>query len=156
MKEFTSEELESFNGKGGAPGYTSYQGKVFDVSESSLWAGGEHMDSHLAGKDLTQDMSAAPHGEEVFNRFPQIGTLKGFAPVEAVGKEPPQAPPISRISPQAAKKLLDQGRRVYFLDVRGIPDEYSIKGSLCYEPAAILNAEHIELGIPKDSLIIPY
>jgi|GEM_PF-1230473 hypothetical protein len=45
---------------------------------------------------------------------------------------------------------------VHFLDVHGIPDEYQIKGSICYEPAAILNAERVELGIPKDSLIIPY
>ncbi len=151
-KEFISKELESFNGKKGAPVYTSYQGKVFDVSESSLWVNGEHMDSHLAGKDLTQEISSAPHGAEVFERFPQIGTLKGFTPVEKALPEPE----ISRISPQAAKKLLDQGRKVYFLDVRGIPDEYQIKGSTCYEPVAILNAEHVELGIPKDSLIIPY
>jgi len=152
MKEFTSKELETFNGKKGAPAYISYQGKVFDVSEGSLWVDGEHMDSHLAGKDLTQEISSAPHGAEVFERFPQIGTLKGFTQVEKVLPEPE----ISRISPQAAKKLLDQGRKVYFLDVRGIPDEYSIKGSVCYEPAAILNAERVELGIPKDSLIIPY
>ncbi len=152
MKEFTSKELESFNGKKGAPVYTSYQGKVFDVSESPLWVDGEHMDSHLAGRDLTQEISSAPHGAEVFERFLQIGTLKGFTPVEKVLPKPE----ISRISPQAAKKLLDQGRKVSFLDVRGIPDEYSIKGSVCYEPAAILNAERVELGIPKDSLIVPY
>ncbi len=156
MKEFNSKELEAFNGKKGAPVYTSYQGKVFDVSESSLWVDGEHMDSHLAGKDLTQEISAAPHGTEVFERFTQVGTLKGFTPVEEVEKVSPEALEISRISPRAVKKLLDQGRKVYFLDVRGIPDEYSIKGSVCYEPATILNAERVELGIPKDSLIIPY
>ena len=156
MKEFTSKELETFNGKKGPPAYISYQGKVFDVSESSLWVDGEHMDRHLSGKDLTQEMSAAPHGIEVFERFTQVGTLKGFTPVEGVEKVSPETPEISRISPQAVKKLLDQGRKVYFLDVRGIPDEYQIKGSICYEPAAILNAERVELGIPKDSLIIPY
>jgi len=156
MKEFTSKELESFNGKKGMPGYTSYQGKVYDISQSSLWVDGEHMDNHLAGKDLTQEISAAPHGAEVFDRFTQVGTLKGFIPVEEVIKGSPETPGISRISPQAVKKLLDQGRKVYFLDVRGIPDQYQIKGSVCYEPAAILSAERVALGIPKDSLIIPY
>ncbi len=155
MKEFTSEELESFNGKGGTPVYTSYQGKVFDISESSLWVDGEHMDSHLAGKDLTEEIASAPHGAEVFERFPQVGTLKGFTPVEAE-KVSSETPEISRISPQAVKKLLDQGRKVYCLDVRGIPDEHQIKGSVCYEPVALLNAQRVELGIPKDSLIVPY
>ncbi len=155
MKEFTSKDLESFNGKKGALTYTSYQGKVFDVSESSLWVDGEHMDSHLAGKDLTDEISSAPHGAEVFERFPQVGTLKGFTPVEAE-KVSLETPEISRISPQAVKKLLDQGRKVYFLDVRGIPDEHQIKGSVCYEPVALLSAQRIELGIPKDSLIVPY
>ncbi len=156
MKEFTPKELESFSGEKGSPAYTSYRGKVFDVSQSPLWVDGEHMASHLAGKDLTQEISSAPHGGEVFEQFPQAGTLKGFISVEEVGKVSSEKPEISRISPQAVKKFLDQGRKVYFLDFRGIPDEYQIKGSICYEPAAILNAERVELGIPKDSLIIPY
>jgi len=63
---------------------------------------------------------------------------------------------ISRITVQEARERLDRGERVYFIDVRGSPDEYQIKGSICYEPAAILSAEHVELGIPKDSLIITY
>ena len=63
---------------------------------------------------------------------------------------------IYRILPQEVKTLLDQGRKVYLLDVRGTPDEFQIKGSACYEPAAILSAERVELGIPKDSLIVPY
>ncbi len=156
MKEFTSKDLESFDGKKGAPAYTSYQGRVFDVSESSLWVDGEHMDSHLAGRDLTDEISSAPHGAEVFDRFAQVGTLKGFTSVTEIPKASTEPPEISRISPQAAKKLLDQGRKVYFLDVRGIPDEHQIKGSVCYEPVAILNAERVELGIPRDSLIVPY
>ncbi|MGA2519005.1 MAG: cytochrome b5 domain-containing protein [Thermodesulfobacteriota bacterium] len=115
MKEFTLKELESFNGKKGTSVCTSYQGKVYDISQSSLWVDGEHMGSHLAGKDLTQEMSAAPHGTEVFERFTQVGTLKGFTPVEGVEKVSPETPEISRISPQAVKKLLDQGRKVYKL-----------------------------------------
>ena len=67
-----------------------------------------------------------------------------------------RASQISRITVQEAKERLDRGEKVYFIDVRGIPDEYQIKGSVCYEPIAILSAEHVELGIRKDSLIIPY
>lgn len=63
---------------------------------------------------------------------------------------------ISQIAVQDAKQRLDRGEKVYFIDVRGVPDEYQIKGSVCYEPIAILSAEHVELGIPKESLIIPY
>ncbi len=63
---------------------------------------------------------------------------------------------VSRITVQEAKEHLDRGEKVYFIDVRGIPDEYQIKGAVCYELIAILSAEHVELGIPKDSLIVPY
>jgi predicted heme/steroid binding protein len=77
MKEFTSEELESFNGKEGTASYVSYDGKVYDISDSSLWSDGEHMGSHFAGKDLTEEMSEAPHGPEVFDQFTPVGTLKG-------------------------------------------------------------------------------
>lgn len=65
-------------------------------------------------------------------------------------------PQVSRIPIKEAKERLERGEKVYFLDVRGIPDEYQIKGSLCYEPRSILSAEHVELGIPKDSLVITY
>jgi len=67
-----------------------------------------------------------------------------------------RASQISRITIQEAKERLDRGEKVYFIDVRGVPDEYQIKGSVCYEPIAILSAERVELGIPKDSLIITY
>ena len=67
-----------------------------------------------------------------------------------------QTSQVSRITVQEAKERLDRGERVYFIDVRGVPDEYQIKGAVCYEPIAILSAERVELGIPKDSLIVPY
>jgi predicted heme/steroid binding protein len=50
MKEFTKEELAKFNGKGGAPMYVAHQGKVYDVSSSSLWEGGEHQGMHVVGR----------------------------------------------------------------------------------------------------------
>ena len=76
MKEFTSDELLRFNGKDGNPTYIAFQGKVYDVSKSRLWPKGLHMNRHSSGKDLSTDFSAAPHGTEVFERYPQVGTLK--------------------------------------------------------------------------------
>ncbi len=82
MKEFTSEELSSFNGKEGKPVYISFEGRVYDVSKSPLWSKGIHMNRHPSGKDLSGEISAAPHGSEVFERYPQAGIMKKGAPEE--------------------------------------------------------------------------
>ena len=75
--EFMVKEFEEYNGKNGKPTYVAYDGKVFDVSQSDLWSGGEHMNSHHAGKDITDEVDLAPHGEEVLNRInvKLVGTL---------------------------------------------------------------------------------
>lgn len=78
----TSEELLSFNEKDGNPVYIAFQGKVYDVSKSPLWSKGLHMNRHPSGKDLSGEISAAPHGQEVFERYPQVGILKKGAPEE--------------------------------------------------------------------------
>ncbi len=75
-KEITPESLAQFDGKNGNAAYISYQGRIVDVSKSKLWKGGLHMKRHSAGKDLTTDFAAAPHGPEVFDRYPQIGILE--------------------------------------------------------------------------------
>ncbi|MGZ3605982.1 MAG: DUF2231 domain-containing protein [Thermodesulfobacteriota bacterium] len=75
MKEFTADELSSFNGKEGNPVYIAFEGRVYDVTKSRLWPKGLHMNRHAAGKDLSADFSAAPHGTEVLDRYPQIGVL---------------------------------------------------------------------------------
>jgi predicted heme/steroid binding protein/uncharacterized membrane protein len=82
IKEFTPGELSSFNGKEGRPVYVAFQGKVYDVSQSPLWSKGLHMNRHPSGKDLTGDISAAPHGTEVLERYPQVGVLKKGPPEE--------------------------------------------------------------------------
>jgi predicted heme/steroid binding protein/uncharacterized membrane protein len=76
MKEFDPESLSRFNGKEGQPLYIAHQGRVFDVSASKLWNTGLHMKRHSAGRDLTVDIEAAPHGPEMLDRYPQVGTLK--------------------------------------------------------------------------------
>jgi predicted heme/steroid binding protein/uncharacterized membrane protein len=81
-KEFTAEELSSFNGKEGRPVYIAFQGKVYDVSQSPLWSKGLHMNRHPSGRNLVAEISVAPHGTEVFERYPQVGILKKGAPEE--------------------------------------------------------------------------
>jgi len=76
MKEFTLEELETYDGKDGKPAYVAYDGLVYDVTASKLWKGGLHMRRHKAGTDLTVDIQAAPHTHELLQRFTQVGTLK--------------------------------------------------------------------------------
>ena len=75
LKKFTAEELKQFNGQDGNPAYFAFEGKVYDVSASGFWGGGSHMAAHDAGKDLTQALKSAPHGEEVFGKVKQVGVL---------------------------------------------------------------------------------
>ncbi len=82
MKEFTPEELQAFNGKEGKPVYIAFEGKVYNVTQSRLWNKGMHMNRHHPGKDLSAEMSAAPHGPEVLQRYPQVGLLKKGPPEE--------------------------------------------------------------------------
>jgi predicted heme/steroid binding protein/uncharacterized membrane protein len=82
IKEMSAEELSSFNGKEGHLVYIAFEGKVYDVSKSPLWSKGLHMNRHPSGKDLTGEISAAPHGQEVFERYPQVGLLKKSPPEE--------------------------------------------------------------------------
>jgi predicted heme/steroid binding protein/uncharacterized membrane protein len=77
MKEFDQQTLAEFNGRDGKPLYIARDGKVYDVSASKLWKGGMHMKRHQAGLDLSNELPAAPHGEEVFERVPQVGTIAG-------------------------------------------------------------------------------
>jgi len=75
MRRFNEEELTQYNGKGGAPAYIACNGKIYDVSSSFLWQNGDHQVLHQAGVDLTNDLKQAPHGEELLERFPIVGTL---------------------------------------------------------------------------------
>jgi predicted heme/steroid binding protein len=75
MRQFTAEELKQFDGKDGRPAYVAVKGKVYDVTQSSLWDSGSHFE-HLAGMDLTEIFASAPHGEEVLERVTVVGELK--------------------------------------------------------------------------------
>jgi predicted heme/steroid binding protein len=74
LPTFTREELATYNGQNGAPAYVAYNGRVYDISHSFVWAGGVHEMSHDAGDELTESFGRAPHGFE--NRlalFPVVG-----------------------------------------------------------------------------------
>ena len=75
MTQFTAEELSRYDGKDGRPAYIAYRGRVYDVTESFLWKGGRHQALHSAGNDLTGDLDDAPHGADMLDRVPVVGTL---------------------------------------------------------------------------------
>lgn len=54
------------------------------------------MASHFAGADLTREFPDAPHGEEVFERYPQVGVLRGA----------PELPETSAVSGPARPGLV--------------------------------------------------
>lgn len=75
LKKFTLEELRQYDGRDSKPAYMAYKGKVYDVTESFLWVGGDHQGQHEAGKDLTEEMASAPHQEEILQGVKLIGVL---------------------------------------------------------------------------------
>ena len=75
QKKITRQELQQNNGKNGKPAYVAYQGKVYEVTDSSFWLEGDHMAAHQAGKDLTNEMELAPHREEMLQKVKEVGVL---------------------------------------------------------------------------------
>lgn len=75
QKKISKQELEENNGKNGKPAYIVFNGKVYDVTESSMWIDGEHMGLHQAGKDLTADLEMAPHRDENLKNVKFVGEI---------------------------------------------------------------------------------
>lgn len=75
MRKITREELGLCNGRNGAPAYIAYNGLVYDVSGCFLWKGGRHQAMHDAGRDLTEALKEAPHGQNLLERAVLIGEL---------------------------------------------------------------------------------
>ena len=75
LKKVSTEELKQYNGQDGKPVCIAFDGKVYDVTDSSFWQGGDHFGAHQAGMDLTEAMKTAPHSDEVLSKVKQIGIL---------------------------------------------------------------------------------
>lgn len=73
--------------KGGRANTFVFEGTLYDVSQSKFWKDGVHMGRHQAGGDLTSAMSGAPHGAEVLERLPRLGS----AGDSGKGGQPPAA-----------------------------------------------------------------
>jgi len=86
--KFTLDELSAFDGTEGRPSYIAFKNGIYDVSQSQYWEGGKHFVRHEAGKDLTDQLTYAPHGEEKILDLPHEGELvigeamKTFPPAE--------------------------------------------------------------------------
>ncbi|WP_420388293.1 cytochrome b5 domain-containing protein [Roseivirga sp.] len=74
LKTYTKAQLALRNGQDREEVWVAYEGKIYDVTNSRLWKTGKHYE-HWAGQDLTDELPDAPHTEEVFKRFKQIGEL---------------------------------------------------------------------------------
>jgi len=75
MKEITHAQLALHNGQDREEIWVAYHGNVYDLTKSRKWLHGRHYD-HWAGQDLTNELSDAPHSEQVFQRFQVIAKLK--------------------------------------------------------------------------------
>lgn len=67
--------LALYNGVDKEKIWIAFEGKVYDVTASRLWKNGKHYE-HWAGQDLTQELSEAPHGIWVFDKFDVVAYLK--------------------------------------------------------------------------------
>ncbi|MBS3779430.1 MAG: hypothetical protein KGY41_03460 [Desulfovermiculus sp.] len=77
-RQFTREEVAQGDGREGRPVYIVFENTVYDLSQSPLWKEGRHMQMHLSGGDLTDQLAAAPHFAEVFTKknVKEVGVLK--------------------------------------------------------------------------------
>lgn len=71
----TVDELSEFNGEDGKPAYVAVDGVIYDVTNVSFWAGGEH-NGFTAGSDLTEEIkNVSPHGVSKLDGVPVVGKL---------------------------------------------------------------------------------
>ena len=71
---YTINQLALRNGQDYSQIWVAYKGLIYDVTSSRLWKNGQHYE-HWAGQDLTDELSAAPHTEQVFDKFEVVGKL---------------------------------------------------------------------------------
>lgn len=75
QKQFTLQELSSFDGSGGKPAYVAVEGIVYDVSTHPGWGGGTHF-GLVAGRDLTQEFKGCHGMIQILSKLPKIGVIR--------------------------------------------------------------------------------
>lgn len=75
VKVYSKQQLALRNGQDMPETWVAFRGCIYDVSTSPMWKNGQHYE-HWAGQDLTLELEKAPHAEEVFKRFPEVGRLE--------------------------------------------------------------------------------
>ena len=75
LKSYSKAQLSLRNGQDKEEIWCSYNGNIYELSKSRMWANGQHYE-HWAGQDLTDELKNAPHDEKVFEKFKIIGVLK--------------------------------------------------------------------------------
>jgi predicted heme/steroid binding protein/uncharacterized membrane protein len=77
--EVTYDTLHRFDGSDDKPAYVVYDGMIYDVTDSPKWKDGRHFGRHAAGSDLTEALTGAPHGAEVFDTLMCHGAISAGA-----------------------------------------------------------------------------
>lgn len=75
IKTYSKAQLALRNGQDKDEIWCSYNGNIYELTHSRMWANGKHYE-HWAGQDLTDELKDAPHNEKVFEKFKIIGKLK--------------------------------------------------------------------------------
>lgn len=74
-KVFTRNQLALRNGQDRDEIWVAFKGLIYDVTTSKMWRNGKHYE-HWAGQDLTEELSDAPHSDQVFAKFQIVGQIK--------------------------------------------------------------------------------
>lgn len=75
VRTITREELRKHDGIR-LPSWVAVNGFVYDVGKSFQWIHGKHQELHFAGNELSGNLKDAPHGAEVFAKYPVVGKLQ--------------------------------------------------------------------------------
>ena len=61
--DLTLEQLKKYDGQDGNPAYVAVDGTIYDVTNAKDWNNGKHKNGITAGKDLSKEITSAPHGK---------------------------------------------------------------------------------------------
>lgn len=64
------EGWQANDGREGRPSWVRVGDRIYDLSGSPRWQGGDHFRRHRAGQDLGTALASAPHGAEKLEPFP--------------------------------------------------------------------------------------